>query len=334
MMFDSKQCNVNGLNYHYLEQGNGPLVLLCHGFPETSYSWRHQISFLANAGYRVIAPDLRGYGKTDSPQKIEDYSLLSVVGDLVALQEHLAVSSSIIIGNDWGATIAWQAARLRPDRFSAVAAFGVPMMARPPSPPMQLFPNNDDISFYIHYLCDSNKAANDLSQDVRSSLLKIYYWASKDAGSRQDPRTPNPFGILPQGVTLLDNLPVPPSLPSWMNEKDFDVLVRIFEESGFQSGINYYRNLDLNWSQEAAFFDKKIKVPALFLVGQHDTGLAIPGMDRIIKNMPSMVTNLIASKIIPNAGHWLQQEVPDIVNKELISFLSTVKLNSSIGEVT
>lgn len=310
----------NGIRLHVAEQGKGPLVLLCHGFPETSHAWRHQLAALAQAGFHAVAPDLRGYGLSDCPEGIGQYTTLDVVGDLVALVGVLGESEGVIVGNDWGATIAWQAAMLRPDRFRGVVALGVPMMGRAPLAPSRLFPQNDQAWFYTHYFSKRGLAESELKRNVAATLRKIYFSASGDVGVR-DASTPNPFGLVPRDKQYLDTLGDFPSLPDWLGSADLEAFVRAFNVSGFLGGLNYYRNLDRNWEMQAAFEGLRIEVPALYLVGERDTGLAMPGMREIIDAMPKIVPNLRKSAVVPTAGHWLPQEAPDVVNAALVEFL-------------
>ncbi|WP_426406356.1 alpha/beta hydrolase [Serratia sp. PAMC26656] len=322
--YNQRYVEANGLQIQITEAGEGPLVILCHGFPETAYAWRHQLSALAEAGFRAVAPDLRGYGNSDSPANVADFTTLDIVSDLVALVDAEGVSEAVIVGGDWGATIAWQAAQVRPDRFRAVVALGVPMMGRAPVAPSQIFPQTATASFYTHYFSQSNVAEQEFDRDTASTLRKIYFAASGDAGPRSDPNTPNPFGMVDRGQGLLDSLPDPEVLPSWLKQADLDIFVGSFRKSGFRGGLNYYRNLDRNWMLQGAFVGKRVEVPALFLIGERDTGLAIPGMDQIIKAMPELVPQLRSAEVIPGAGHWLQQEAPREVNKALVHFLRTL----------
>lgn len=310
----------NGIRLHVAEQGDGPLVLLCHGFPETSHAWRYQLAALAHAGFRAMAPDLRGYGLSECPTAAGQYTTWDVVGDLVALVDVLGERDAVVVGNDWGATIAWQAALLRPDRFRAVVAFGVPMMGRSPMAPSRLFPQTDQTRFYTHYFSEPGLAETELERDVATTLRKIYFSASADVGVR-DANTPNPFGLVPRSGGLLDSLIDPPSLPAWLAPADLDKFVQAFSISGFRGGLNYYRNLDRNWELQSALEGLLVEVPALYLVGERDTGLAMPGMQEIIGDMPQIVPRLSASRVVPRAGHWLQQEAPDFVNAALIEFL-------------
>lgn len=312
------------IRMNVLEQGEGPTVLFCHGFPETSHAWRHQIPALANAGFRAIAPDMRGYGETDCPSAIDEYTVFHLVGDMVALLDALDVQTAVIVGNDWGATVAWQAAQMRPDRFRGVAAISVPVMGQPPLPPTQLFPQTDDAQLYTLYFQEPGIAEAELEQDVRQTLRKILFAASGDAGARQPgDETPNPFGMVSRRNGLLS--PLPDTMPDWLTIADLDIFARAFLKSGFRGGLNYYRNLDRNWRLQASLAGTTIDIPALFMTGERDTGLAIPGMREILDAMPKLAPQLAGRIVVPGAGHWLAQERPDVVNDALIKFVQTVK---------
>lgn len=306
-----------------LDSGQGPLVLLCHGFPETKYAWRHQINALAQAGYRAVAPDMRGYGQTDAPERVEQYTIFHAVGDLVALLDALGEQQAVVVGHDWGATIAWQAALLRPDRFRAVVALSVPMMGQPPVPPSKIFPQAEDALFYTLYFQEPKVAEEEFGRDVRLTLRKLLFAASGEAGQRKPgDGTPNPFGMVVKSAGMLGGLPTPQRLPEWLPSHEFEQLARAFELSGFTGGLNYYRNLDRNWELQQSCIGQPITVPALFMIGEHDTGLSIPGMDQIIAAMPNLVSDLRGSYVLPGAGHWLQQERPTEVSELIIKFLT------------
>lgn len=205
-----------------LEQGEGPVVLFCHGFPESSHAWRHQIPALADAGFRAIAPDMRGYGKSGSPSAVDEYTVFHLVGDMVALLDALDVRTAVLAGNDWGATVAWQAAQMRPDRFRGVIAMSVPMMAQPPVPPTRIFPQTEDAQLYTLYFQEPGVAEAELERDIRQTLRKILFAASGDAGARKaGDQTPNPFGMVSRQHGLL--APLPDSMPDWLTAADLDV---------------------------------------------------------------------------------------------------------------
>lgn len=321
-VMNEKTIQTRTIDMSVLDKGAGPLVLLCHGFPETKHAWRHQVVALAEAGYRAVAPDMRGYGKTDVPAHVDQYTVFHCVGDMVALLDALGEEKAVIVGHDWGATIAWQAALLRPDRFRAVAALSVPMMGSPPVPPTKIFPQNDEALFYTLYFQEPGLAEAEFEADPRLTLRKLLFAASGEAGPRKPgDGTPNPFGMVNRKTGLLASLPDPAALPEWLPAADFDRIVDAFGTSGFRGGLNYYRNLDRNWELQQATAGAKIAIPALFLIGERDTGLNIPGMEQIIAAMPGLVPELRGSHILPGAGHWLPQERPSEVSAMIIDFL-------------
>lgn len=310
------------INMSILDAGQGPLVLFCHGFPETKYAWRHQIDAVAQAGYRAVAPDMRGYGGTDAPEDLVQYTVFHAVGDLVALLDALGEHQAVVVGHDWGATIAWQAALLRPDRFRAVVALSVPMMGQPPMPPSKIFPQTEDALFYTLYFQEPKLADEEFNRDVSLTLRKLMFAASGEAGPRKPgDGTPNPFGMVAKSTGLLASLPTPAKLPEWLPSREFDQLVRAFELSGFTGGLNYYRNLDRNWELQQSSVGQLVQVPAVFMIGERDTGLTIPGMDQIIAAMPNLVPDLRGSYVLQDAGHWLQQERAKEVSELAINFL-------------
>lgn len=317
----SRFLDANGLRMHVLEEGQGPLMVLAHGFPETSHSWRHQLSALSAAGFRAVAPDMRGYGQTEAPAEVERYSVLDLVGDLVGLLDALDEPHAIVVGNDWGSTVAWQAALMRPDRFRAVAAIGVPMMANPPLPPTRIFPTTENDVHYTLYFQEVGVGEAELERDVEVTLGKILFGASRDAGLRREgDGTPNPFAMVSRQEGLLAPLPMPRTLPRWLTEADLDVYVRAFRQSGFRGGLNYYRNLDRNWYLQRTLAGRKVEVPALYLSGEQDTGLSIPGMQELIAAMPALVPLLRDPVFIADCGHWAPQEKPEEVSRALVEF--------------
>ena len=315
----------NGLRMRIADDGTGPLVLLCHGFPESAYAWRHQIEALSAQGYRVVAPDLRGFGGTDAPEAVEAYAIQTLVGDMVALLDVLGVATAVIVGNDWGATLAWQAAFLRPDRFSAVAAIGVPMMGQPPVPPTQIFPATDEALFYTLYFQEPGIAEAEFEQDARTTLLKIFHAASGEAGPRlAGDATPNPFAMVSRQDGLLAPLPMPTRTPDWLTPSDLDAFVDDYTRSGFRGPLNLYRNLDRNWQLQKAFAGRTIDVPALYMAGNRDPGLAMPDMRDIIAAQRDLVPQLRDPVFLEGVGHWVPQERPDAVNEALLTFLADV----------
>lgn len=316
-----RSVDANGIRFNVAEAGEGPLILLCHGFPETSYAWHHQVSAIAKAGFHVVAPDMRGYGKTDSPADSEAFTLFHLVGDMVGILDALGEQSAIIAGNDWGASVAWQAALMRPDRFRGVVAIGVPMMGQPPVPPTKIFPQTNEALFYTLYFQQPGVAEGEFEADVPVTLRKLLYGAAGDAGPRAlGDGTPNPFSMVSRKDGLLAALPLPQQLPQWLTEEDFQAFVVAFTHSGFRGGLNYYRNLDRNWALQASLKGATVDIPALYIVGDRDVGLSMPGMRDIIAAMPTLVPKLEKPIFLENCGHWAPQEKPDQVSAAIVEF--------------
>ena len=316
----------NGIRLHVVEQGEGPLVLLCHGFPESWYSWRHQIDALAAAGFRAVAPDMRGYGNSDRPEAIDQYTILHLVGDLIGLLDALAAPTAVIVGHDWGATVAWQAARLRPDRFRAIVALSVPYRVRGPAPPTSVMPRTADAQFYQLYFQEPGPAEAEFERDPRATVRGMLYGGSGEgaaafraaAAHRGD--APN-VGMVRRGGGMLPGPEVQLPLPPWVSEADVDIYAAEFRRSGFRGPLNYYRNVDRNWELLAAFADVKVTVPALYVAGDHDMVLAAPGTAEYLANLKQFVPALRDIQMLPGCGHWTQQERPKEVNAAIIDFL-------------
>jgi len=322
----ARELIANGLQMHIEEQGEGAVVLFVHGFPETSHAWRHQLRAVAAAGFHAVAPDLRGYGRTEVPPDIGRYSVFDLVGDLVGILDALGCEQAIVVGNDWGSTIAWTAALMRPDRFKGVVAIGVPMMGEPPVPPTTLFPADEKALFYTLYFQEPGIAEAELEEDIDQTLRKILFSASREAGPRKDgDGTPNPFGMVSRASGMLAGLPNPARLPAWLSEEDLALYVASFSRTGFRGGLNYYRNLDANWSLKRALAGQQVVVPALFMVGEQDVGLKIPGMHDIISSMPELVPRLTDCLTIKDCGHWAPQERPREVSEAIIAFARSFK---------
>ena len=220
--------DVGGLRMHYVEQGSGPVVLLCHGFPESWFSWRHQLPALAAAGYRAVAPDQRGYGQTDAPEPALAYAQPLLVGDLVGLLDHLEIEQAVVVGHDWGAPVAWNAALMRPDRFRAVAGVSVGYFAQGDRRPTELLKQLwSDLFFYVLYFQAEGPAEAELEADVRASLRRIFYTLSGEI-----PRGELLWDKLPRGSKLMDQLTEPPGAIGWLTDAELDFFVGEFEKKG------------------------------------------------------------------------------------------------------
>lgn len=312
----------NGIRLHAAEQETGPMIVLCHGFPESWYSWRHQLPALAESGFHAVAPDMRGYGQTDRPEAIDQYTLLHLVGDMVGLLDALGAESAVIAGHDWGAPVAWHAALLRPDRFRAVISLSVPYRPRGPVRPTTVMPQTDDAWFYQLYFQEPGVAEAELERDARLTLRRLLYSGSGD-GPRRDSTISNPatVGMVPRSGGFLDRT-IEPSIPlSWLTEADIDFYAQEFERSGFRGGLNWYRNIDRNWELLAPFAGARVDVPVLYVAGDRDLVVAFPGMDQLIRNLSQFVPHLRRTLLLPGCGHWTQQERPQEVNAAMVEFL-------------
>ena len=308
----------NGIRMHIAEQGVGPLVVLCHGFPECWYSWRHQLPALAEAGFRAVAPDMRGYGQSGAPDAIDQYTLLHLVGDMVGLLDTLGAESAVIAGHDWGAPVAWNSALLRPDRFKAVIALSVPYRPRGSVRPVML--RTETAVFYQLYFQEPGVAEGDLEADVRASIRDILL---RLCGDVPLPDGPEGFAMVPLATGLRGRMGqfADKPLPSWLTEADLSFYVREFERRGFHGGLNWYRNIIRNWELMAPLLGAKVVVPALYVAGDRDVVLRFPGARDVIDQMGSFVPALRQKIILHGCGHWTQQERPGEVNEAMISFL-------------
>ncbi len=313
----------NGIQMHVAEAGEGPLVLLCHGWPESWYSWRHQLPALAAAGYHAVAPDMRGYGRTDAPKEIDKYTVFHLVGDMVGLCAALGAQQAVIVGHDWGSIVAWSAAQLRPDRFRAVVGVSVPFFPRLPLPPTQMFKAAAGDNFmYILYFQEPGKAERELEADPERTMRMLLYSASGSAPRDRGIRT-----AIPKTAGFLDALVEPPKLPAWLSEADVAFYAGEFARTGFRGGLNWYRNFDRNWELLAPFGDAKVTVPAYFIGGLRDAVVTGPGGDGpgpMVQMMPSFCNDFRGMQLLPDAGHWTQQEDPGATNKALLEFLATL----------
>jgi pimeloyl-ACP methyl ester carboxylesterase len=310
------QVDTGAIRMDVAEQGQGPLVLLLHGFPESWYSWRHQLAPLSAAGYRVVAPSLRGYGRTDAPEPVEAYTQLHLVGDVVGLMDALGEESAVVVGHDWGAPVAWNAAALRPDRFRAVVGMSVPFYgirraaARPTDSMAELA---KDRFVYILYFQEPGVAEAELEADVRASMRRLLYSISGDIPESR-------FWNRPVGSTFLDATVEPAALPGWLTDHDLDAFVAEFERSGFRGGLNYYRNIDRSAELLAAFSGRTVEQPAMFVSGDRDVVLG--ATPEAVEGMRVAVPGLRRIEWLPGCGHWLQQERPEEVNRLLLEFLA------------
>jgi len=307
----------DGVDLSVVDTGTGFPVVLAHGFPELAYSWRHQVPALAAAGYRVLAPDQRGYGRSSQPEAIEDYDIVHLTGDLLALLDDIGEERAVFVGHDWGAMVVWQLALLAPERVAGVVGMSVPFLPRGPMPPTDLMRQvMGDSFFYMLYFQQPGVADADLGRDPALTMTRMLAGLTLVGG---DPSLAAD-ALADDERGFVDRLPHPDELPGWITQDEVDHYIAEFSRTGFTGGINWYRNLDRNWALTEHLSGAKVEVPALFVGGGDDPVLAM--------SPPAVMDGWLADDrgrvIVDGAGHWVQQEKPDDVNAALLRFVAAV----------
>jgi pimeloyl-ACP methyl ester carboxylesterase len=302
----------NGISLHVTELGDGPAVLFCHGFPDTSYTWRQQMKVVASAGYRSIAPDMRGYGRSSAPADPALYTPLHTAGDLVGLLDALNIPTAVIVGHDWGATHAWNAAMMRPDRFTAVFCLSVPYFPRGDVSVFErMRTSGHENDFYMFE--QMKPEADQIWADAAVTIPGILYWASGSApaDTRWSPLDP----------TRSLHRPAPGPVPSWVEPDYLAHNVAEFQRTGFHGALNYYRAAPLYFDLSPAWKGAKITQPSFYISGKADgLGALYPPAEKLRAGLPGLVGNLE----LDNIGHWIQHEASAEVSEELVKFLRTV----------
>ena len=280
-----RSVTTNGIRMHFVEQGQGFPVLFMHGFPEMWYSWRFQIPALAEAGFRTIAPDMRGYGETDKPKGIEAYDIQHLVGDMVGLLDALRLEKAVIVGHDWGGVIVWQMASLAPQSVERVISLNTPCRGRGRTRPTDGMKQLADGRFnYILHFQQPGLAESEIEPDVRKWLGSTIRRIAKH--------------------------------PEFLTDEVLDVFADAFRKGGMTGPINYYRNTDRNWETTAQLADKQVLQPSLMVCAENDPILIPQSADGMEKYVPNLTRNLIK-----DCGHWTQQEQPAQVNRILVEWL-------------
>lgn len=309
-----RRIRTNGIDMHIAEAGRGFPVVLLHGFPELWYSWRHQLPALAAAGFHAIAPDLRGYGDTDAPADVASYSMRELTADVVGLLDTIGAERCVLVGHDWGANVAWACVQLHPNRIASLVALSVPYHSRSKEPPTVAIGRFSGGHFsFFDYFQKPGVAEAELGRDPEDSLRRFYHALSAEA----------PPGLLrylftgkPGDAGVLDGMPEPQRLPSWLSQRDLDRYAAAFKRSGFRGGLNYYRNADSDWHELPQLGATTVEQPTLFVGGRKDSAVVFGQFDPMIAAVP----NLRRIVLLPDCGHWTQQERPAEVNAELIAF--------------
>ena len=316
--FRFQRFETNGVTLGCAIEGTGPLVIMVHGFPELWYSWRHQIRPIAAAGFRVVAPDVRGYGDSDKPYPIAAYDMTSLTGDVVGLLDALGEDHAILVGHDWGAPICWNTAALHPDRVAAVAGLSVPFFQRGPAPSFEQWRALYGSGFFYQlYFEDEGVAEAALEADVRTALRKFYYTVSGDGehAPLHSLSAPDPVD------DVLGMMVDPDPFPSWMTEDDLDYYTAAFERGGFRGPLNRYRAQGRDWELLPQLSQLQVHQPSTFIAGSLDpVRTFVPGVD--LYAAPGVnCTDFRGSTIIDGKGHWIQQEAADDVTRALLEFL-------------
>jgi pimeloyl-ACP methyl ester carboxylesterase len=308
--------DTNGIRMAVAECGEGPLVVLLHGWPDSWYSYRHQLSALADAGYRAVAPNQRGYAGTTAPDDLSGYVQLHMVGDVMGLLDHYGEERAVVVGHDWGAIIAWYCALLRPDRIRGVAALSVPYFPRMPFSLLTGLRTFWGERAYMQYFQEPGVAEKEFEADIRATVRRVLWGFSGDA-----PNMPAP-GIVPEDGGFLDLALDPPDmLPAWLTEADIDVYVAEFEQSGFTGPLNWYRAIEPTWTLMSPWHMAPVLTPALFVGGDKDVLVTFPGAEDVVNGLKAVVPNLVETIVLPGCGHWTQQERPTEVSEALIRFI-------------
>ncbi len=338
-----KLVDVNGTRIHVVEEGEGPLVIMVHGFPELWYSYRHQLTALADAGYRAVAIDKRGYGQSSKYWDPDEYRIHKVAGDLTGLVTALGEKTAVLVGHDWGAPVVWTAAWLHPEVFTGVVGLSVPFSGRgiialPGNPfgerepdDIHRFLSGPDQDFYQVYFGTLGPIIDEIESDLRGWLRDLYWGVGGDAaaaagftleGQDRVELVRNSGLCIPHGARMRDRFPSPEKMPAWMTEADLDVYVDAFEHGGFGGPLSYYRNIQNDWQDLAPMQDKPMVVPAAFLGGEYDpaTWWGLEAIERA----PEVIPNWLGSKILDGCGHWLQVERTEETNAFILDFLKKV----------
>lgn len=317
-MPELQQIDLGHITLRVAIEGEGPLVVMVHGFPESWYSWRHQIGPIAAAGFKACAIDVRGYGGSDKPEAVEAYAMEAIVGDLVALAGKLSPGQpAILVGHDWGAPIVWNSAFTHPERFRAVAGLSVPFTGAPKRPFTEVYEEHftrKGLYFYQHYFQDEGVAEAELEADVRKFLLTMLVNTSGEAPD-------SAWKAKPVGAKFLDGMPVPGKLPGWLTEAELDYYTGEFERSGFRGPLNRYRNHVADYEWLKAWQGRTLDQPCLFIGGSRDPATSLFGTVADPVGLMRHFAPNVEGHILDGCGHWTQQERPAEVTALLVDWL-------------
>lgn len=304
--------------YYEAGEENRPTVVLCHGFPETAFSWRHQIAALSHAGWRVIAPDMRGYGRSSRPTSVEEYDAVALCSDLIGLLGHLRLKQAVFVGHDWGGAVVWQLAMRQPEYVFAVASLNTPFQVRAPADPVDIMRRRMGDEMYMVHFQKYGEPDDILNADVRRTLDYFFRRApvtGRASRGYSEARESNGGSAFPLVREIEAYNPARDGREKFLSDEEFETYVSAFESTGFTGGINWYRNITRNWVT-AAGYEHVIRKPALMILAENDPWLppvSAQGMEDIVPGLEKV--------LIKNCGHWSQQEQPEAVSHALLDWL-------------
>ena len=312
-----KTLNANNKSFKYIEKGEGNLVLLVHGWPESCHSWLNQIFFISNLGFKVVAINVRGYAGSFSPRSIQSYKLSFFIEDIIDIINYFKRENAILIGHDWGAPICWTTAAYHKEKITAVIGLSVPFTRRGKISSTKLWQKlYKNIFFYQNYFQYKDIPEKELEKNISKTLLKIFYWCSEEGFQDKIKSDTN----LNSG--LLDGIPSPKkNRLKWLNSDFLKKLIKDFEKSGFRGSLNRYRAQNIDWEELTELEHLNVSQPSIFIGGEHDPVRSFIKDYDAFKNAGKYCTNFMGAFIIQNAGHWVQQEKPKEVNKVIGDFL-------------
>ncbi len=321
MNLEEKFLKIKNKKFKYVSLGEGPLVILVHGWPETLYSWRHQIKFIAKLGFKVVAFNTRGYADSYSPINISEYSMKNFVNDLLGIIDFFNYKNAVLIGHDWGAPICWNTAALQKKKVSAVIGMSVPYTRRGKVSSLKLWQKlYKNKFFYQNYFQKKELPEKELEENISETILKIYYWCSGQ-GFKDNIKTSKDINS-----NLLDNITLPKNKLFWLDDNYLLKSIEEFNKSGFRGSINRYRAQDIDWKELYILDDLNVTQPSMFIGGEYDPVRYFIKDYDAFKHSGKYCDDLKISYIVPKVGHWVQQESPEIVNNLIKDFLKQINL--------
>ena len=317
----------NGINIRLAMMGEGPLVIFCHGWPESWYSYRYQLPAVADAGFKAVAYDVRGYGESDKPHEIEAYTMRNMTNDVVGIIDALGYDTAITIGHDWGGPIALNTAALNEDRISATGTLSVPFTGRGPMPTLDLWKEiYKDRFFYQLYFQKEGVAEEEFESDLSRALFMTY--TNSDGRGMKFNFEKSQSDSVPEKTkdsTFLEGMEMFEDFPNWFTKEDLDYFVSQFEISGLRGPFNRYRAQNIDWHEIPELEGKILEQPAFFITGTLDpVNFFVPSDQSLTDRIKPNYKNLLFAEELEGIGHWTQQEAPEEVNSFIIDFLNRV----------